>query len=75
MSEDRPMERKRARRGLGARSVEGENVSAEPRGRMRPSRSRNSPTAGPEPQPKGRAKIARRGQARRRTVRDNPEGV
>jgi hypothetical protein len=77
MSEDRPLERKRVRRGLDARSAGGENVAAEPQGRMRgaPGRSRNSPAPGPEPQPRGRARLARKGQAQRRTARDNPDAV
>lgn len=77
MNPNRPMEDKRARRGLGARSPEGETTPAKPRGRMKgaPGGSRNTQAAGPEPQPKGRARIARGGQARRRTVQDNPEGA
>lgn len=34
MAHDRPLERKRAARGLGARSAEGETARADPRGRM-----------------------------------------
>ena len=77
MSRNRPTEDKRARRGLGARSPEGETVSAKPQGRMKgaPGGSRNTQAAGSEPEAKGRARIARAGQARRRTVQDNPEGA
>ena len=75
MSEDRPMEMKRARRGLGARSAEGKTAKAEPRGRMSgaPGGSRNTQAAGPEIRPKGRARAPRAEQARRRTTRDNPK--
>ena len=49
MSEDRPMEAKRARRGLGARSSEGVTTRAKPRGRMTGALggSRNTQAAGP----------------------------
>ena len=75
MSEDRPMEAKRARRGLGARSSEGVTTRAKPRGRMTgaPGGSRNTQAAGPGIRPKGRARAPRAEQARRRTTRDNPK--
>ena len=34
MAHDRPFERKRAQRGLGARSPEGDTTPADPHGRM-----------------------------------------
>jgi hypothetical protein len=75
MSEDRPMEAKRARRGLGARSSEGVTTRAKPRGRMTgaPGGSRNTQAAGPELRTRGRAHAPRAQQARRRSVRDNPK--
>lgn len=77
MAQKRPMEEKRARRGLGARSSEGETETAKPRGRMKgaPGGSRNTQAAGPAPDRKGQPKPARAAQAKRRTVRDNPGGL
>ena len=77
MTQNRPLERKRARRGLGARSAEGEITPAKPRGRMKgaPGGSRNTQAAGPQPDAQGgRPRSSRAQQARRRTVRDNPHG-
>ena len=76
MAHDSPLERKRARRGLGARSPEGDTTPAKPHGRMTgaPGGSRNTQAAGEKAETRGRARIARGGQARRRTVQDNPGG-
>ena len=78
MAKDRPLERKRASRGLGARSADGETTPAKPRGRMKgaPGGSRNTHAAGPQPDAQGGRPRAPRGQqARRRTLRDNPKGT
>lgn len=77
MPRNRPTEDKRARRGLGARSAEGESTTAKPRGRMKgaPGGSRNTQAAGTEPKTRGRTRMARGSQAKRRTVRDNPGGA
>jgi hypothetical protein len=77
MAIPRPTEDKRARRGLGARTADGKTTPAKPRGRMKgaPGGSRMTEAAGPGPRPKVRPHQARVAQARRRTVRDNPEGV
>jgi len=74
MPERRPAERKRARRGLGARSAGGETTRARPSGRMpeAPHGSHTGEAPEPPPQATGRARIARAGRARRRTVQDNP---
>ena len=59
MSEDRPIERNRARRGLGARGRHGHTTTpAERQGRLK---DLGHPGGGS-------------GRARRRTVRDHPEG-
>jgi hypothetical protein len=73
----RPIERKRARRGLGARSESGDIARAKPRGRMpgAPGGSRKTEAAAPPAAPKGRPPAARGEQARRRSVRDNPGGA
>ena len=74
MSQDRPEERKRGRRGLGARTTSGETIKAEPRGRMTraPGGSHVTRAAGAPPDPRGEPRAPRAAQARRRTVRDNP---
>lgn len=70
MSGDRPVERVRARRGLGARSPEGETTPAGRRGRLK---HLGNPAA--EGGRGGRSARAPRAEhARRRTRRDNPEG-
>lgn len=77
MTNDRPLERKRARRGLGARSAKGETTPANPRGRMKgaPGGSRNTQAAGAPPDAQGGKPRAPRGQqGHRRTVRDNAQG-
>jgi hypothetical protein len=77
MAKGRPMEQKRARRGLGARSAEGDIARAKPRGRMKgaPGGSRNTQSAGPTVRTPGKPHQPRVAQARRRTVRDNPEAT
>lgn len=77
MTQDRPLERKRARRGLGARSADGNTTPAKPRGRMKgaPGGSRHTQAAGSPPDAQGGRPRASRGQqGRRRTVRDNAHG-
>ena len=75
MTDERPMERKRARKGLGARSPEGETTKATPEGRMTEAPSFGSPhDAGSDFQVQGRPRQPRARQAKRRTVRDNPDG-
>jgi len=76
MAESRPMEDKRARRGLGARSAEGKTTPAKPRGRMTgaPGGSRNTQAAGSGSTEKGQPRRSRAAQSKRRTVRDNPQG-
>jgi hypothetical protein len=76
MTDERPMERKRARKGLGARSPEGESTKATPEGRMTEvPRGRLSPhDAGSDYRVQGRPRQARARQAKRRTVRDNSAG-
>ena len=75
MSEDRPMEMKRARRGLSARSWESVTTRAKPRGRRSgaPGGSRNTQAAGPPRRARGRAHSPRAAQARRRSTRNNPD--
>lgn len=77
MSEDRPEERKRARKGLGARSPEGETTKANPKGRLTeiPGGTPSPHGAGSDFQNPRRARQPRARQAKRRTVRDNPEGL
>lgn len=74
MPERRPAEDKRARHGLGARSAQGETTPARPAGRMMnaPQGSHTGDAPEPPSQATGRARIARAGRARRRTVQDNP---
>jgi len=74
MPERRPADKKRARHGLGARSAQGEATPARPSGRMTeaPCGSHTGDAPEPPPQATGRARIARAGRARRRTVQDNP---
>jgi len=74
MTDERPMERKRARKGLGARSPEGETTRATPEGRMSeaPRGSFSPHDAGSEVRATGQPRKPRAQQARRRTVRDNP---
>lgn len=74
MTQDRPEERKRGRRGLGARTPEGETIRAEPRGRMTNAPGGSHVTRAPEPPPvpRGRPQSSRAEKARRRTLRDNP---
>jgi hypothetical protein len=72
MSEDRPIERLRARRGLGARGGEGETTPANRKGRLK---NLGNPGAG-RGRSSGRSATSPRAEhARRRTLRDNPEGV
>jgi hypothetical protein len=69
MSEDRPLERERARRGLGARSPEGATSPATPKGRLQH-------LGNPGAEGKGggkKARAPRAARARRRSVRDNPD--
>ena len=70
MPEHRPLERVRAKKGLGARSSEGKTIPADWRGRYK---NIGNPEA-----PAGRggrsAGAPRAEHARRRTRRDNPEG-
>jgi hypothetical protein len=75
MTDERPMERKRARKGLGARSPEGETTKATPKGRMTevPRGSFSPHDAASDYQVQGRPREPRARQAKRRTVRDNPD--
>ena len=70
MPERRPVERERARRGLGARSPEGETTPATPRGRLK--HIGNPAARGLGARKSARAPRAEH--ARRRTKRDNPAG-
>jgi hypothetical protein len=76
MPQDRPMEVKRARRGLGARTPEGTSFPAKPKSRIpravRGTRRRKRVLARPLVA-RGRPRGARVEHARHRTVRDNPE--
>ena len=76
MTNRRPMEDKRAQKGLGARSPQGETTRADPRGRMTDSASfAEAEGEGSElPVIFGKTREPRARQAKRRTVRDNPEG-
>ena len=76
MTSRRPMEEKRARKGLGARSPEGETTKATPEGRRTelPSGTPSPHDAGSDYRPKGQPRKPRAEQARRRTVQDNPGG-
>lgn len=68
MSEDRPIERGRAKRGLGARSPQGETTRATPEGRL-------GHLGNPGAEGRGGSKKARGPRAenaKRRTARDNP---
>lgn len=75
MGRDRPMEIRRARRGLGGRSPEGETFPAKPKGRMTGGKPRLRSVRGPKPvlPSRGRPRGPRVEQARRRTLHDNPE--
>jgi hypothetical protein len=64
----RPVERERAKRGLGSRSPEGETTRATPEGRLKHIGNPGAPGGG-APRT-GRAPRAEH--ARRRTRRDNP---
>jgi hypothetical protein len=68
MPEQRPIERERAKRGLGARSPEGETTPANPKGRLKHIGNPGTQGGGAK---KSRAPRAER--ARRRTTRDNPK--
>lgn len=76
MARSRPLEDKRARRGLGARSAQGETTPAAPRGRMTgaPGGSRQTMAGKPGEAPKGNPHASKAERAQRRTVRDNPAG-
>jgi hypothetical protein len=75
MPQDRPMEIKRAKRGLGARTPEGESFPAKPKSRIpkavRGTRRKLRP--GRPIVPHGRPHGARAEHARQRTRQDNPE--
>ena len=75
MPQDRPMEVKRAKRGLGARTPEGKSFPAKPKSRIpkavRGTRRRHRP--GPPLATTGLPPSARAEHARRRTRQDNPE--
>ena len=77
MPQDRPMEVKRAKRGLGARSPEGKSFPAKPKSRIptavRGARPRRK--AGRPIQAAGRPHGPRAEQARRRTRQDNPDVI
>jgi hypothetical protein len=76
MSEDRPMEIRRAKRGLGARTPEGESFPATPKSRVRKAvRGARRRRPGRPLELKGRPRGPRAVQARRRTLNDNPEGL
>jgi hypothetical protein len=70
MPEQRPVERERAKRGLGARSPEGETTPANPKGRLK--HIGNPGAEGSRSRKSSRAPRAEH--ARRRTKRDNPAG-
>jgi hypothetical protein len=76
MTSRRPIEEHRARKGLGARSPEGETTKATPEGRMIevPRGSFSPHDAGSVSHATGRPRKPRAEQARRRTVQDNPGG-
>ena len=75
MPQDRPMEIKRAKRGLGARTPQGDNFPAKPKSRIpkavRGTRRKLRP--GRPVEAHGRPHGPRAEQARRRTRQDNPE--
>jgi hypothetical protein len=74
MPQDRPMEIKRAKRGLGARTPEGENFPAKPKSRIpKAVRGTRRHRPGRPLEPKGKPHGPRAEQARRRTKQDNPE--
>jgi len=76
MSEDRPMEIRRAKRGLGARSPEGKSFPATPKSRNgKAARGARRRRAGRPLELKGRPHGPRAEQARRRTLQDNPEAL
>ena len=77
MPQDRPLEVKRAKRGLGARSPTGETFPAKPKSRVRTAvrGARPRRKAGRPVVAKGRPHGPRAEQARRRTRVDNPEVI
>lgn len=71
MRGERPVERERAGRGLGARDRRGQTTTADPRGRLR---HKGNPAAQGIEKGARKARGPAADRARRRTVRDNPEG-
>ena len=72
MPEHRPLERVRAKKGLGARSQEGRTTPADWRGRLKNVGNPETPGGGRG----GRSAGAPRAEhARRRTRKDNPKGT
>jgi hypothetical protein len=76
MTSRRPTEEDRARKGLGARSPEGETTRANPQGRRTelPGGAPSPHGAGSDYRVKGEPRKPRAEQARRRTAQDNPGG-
>jgi len=71
MPEHRPVERERAKRGLGARSPEGETTPANPKGRLKHIGNPGAQGGGARKS----ARAPRAEHARRRTRKDNPKGT